>query len=101
MADIDFVQVLDKTDDLIEELAMGRPPRERINPNNPILHLYMGVDLKRLKYDDVVGDAHIFEVEYFPEGDLPCSEDIFFNDGNNELYNLYKGPLKQAGFKIE
>ena len=41
---LDFVEPIYDANPSVEELAKGVNPRERIDPDNPILSLHMGVD---------------------------------------------------------
>lgn len=92
---IDFIEPIYDANPSIEEIAKGLDPHERINPDNPILSLYLGVDHLKLGYAGKRGGMHIFE------GLLDYTQETFFNDGNFEVYNKYVMPLKRAGFRIK
>lgn len=90
---LDFVSPLYTQSPFIERLAMGKIPRERINPRNPILHFWSGIDLSKLEYAGKNYEKHIFKGELHAPG-------VYFNDGNFEVFNKYVEPLRKAGFEI-
>lgn len=92
---LDFIELIYDANPTVEELARGINPRERINPNSPILSLHLGVDQLKLQYRGRREGSHVFE------GELNYVRGVFFNDGNFEVYDKYKAPLRKAGFKVE
>jgi hypothetical protein len=90
---LDFVIPVYDTNPKIERLAMGRIPQERINMQNPILHLWSGVDLNKLEYNSKENGSHIFKGELHGPG-------VYVNDGNFGVFNKYVEPLRKAGFEI-
>jgi hypothetical protein len=92
---LDFIQPLYESNQLMELLAMGREPRKRINPKNPILSIHYGVDQLLLKYGGKEKGFHRFV------GELDYMLGVFLNDGNFEVYDKYREPLKKAGFRIK
>ncbi len=79
-------------------LSEGFNPRPAIYRNNPILQCLIGLipgyfrDLKSLN-----NGTKIFEVD---EKDYYLTA-VYANDANFELYDIFIGPLRKAGFKIK
>ncbi|MEK6952017.1 MAG: hypothetical protein AABX29_03305 [Nanoarchaeota archaeon] len=92
---LDFIEPIYHANPTVEELAKGLNPRERVNPNNPILSLHLGIDQLKLSYRGKREESHVFK------GELSYVQGVFFNDGNFEVYDKYKESLSKAGFKIE
>jgi hypothetical protein len=55
----------------------------------------LGVDQLKLNYRGKREGSHVFE------GELSYVQGVFFNDGNFKVYDKYKDPLRNAGFKIK
>lgn len=110
-AALDFIEPLYKPSSLIEELAKGEVPRERVHSNNPILSICYGIDSLLLNYE---GEEEIplskirFPLEEVARimvhkftGELWYVQGVFYNDGNFEVYDKYKEPLRREGFFIK
>lgn len=59
------------------------------------MSIYFAIDPALLKYEGIEKGAHKFK------GILWYVEGMYINDGNPEIYDKYRGPLKKAGFRIE
>lgn len=94
-AALDFIEPIYNANPSVEEFAKGRVPRERMNPNNPILSIHRGVDHLKLRYIGRREQTNLFE------GSLEYEQGVFYNDGNYGIYDRYKEALKKAGFQIE
>ncbi len=92
---LDFIEPVYNPNFVAEEFAKGLKPRDRINPDNPILSVHCGIDQLKLRYRGRKNNAQIFE------GELDYVQAALFNDGNFEVYNKYRAQLKRAGFKID
>ena len=90
---LDFISPVYQPNQIQEKIAMDKAPRERINARNPILHFWLGLDLNKIIYLGKGEKTHSFI------GDLHGA-DAYFNDGNFEVYDKYKEPLRKAGFDI-
>lgn len=110
-AALDFIELLYKPSSLIEELVRGKVPREKVHSNNPILSICYGIDPLLLNYE---GEEEIpLSKICFPSeevarimvhkftGELWYAQGVFYNDGNFEVYDKYKEPLRRAGFFIK
>ena len=91
---LDFIEPVYNPNSWIEDLARGRKPRQRIHPGNPILSLHCGLDQLKLEYRGKREGHHTFE------GELIYLFGVYFNDGNFEVYDMYKDPLKRVGFEV-
>jgi len=91
---LDFIEPIYDANSSVEEFAKGMNPRERIHPRNPVLSLHLGVDQLKLEYKGRPEGHHVFE------GELSYVIGAFFNDGNFEVYDRYRNPLKETGFEI-
>ena len=58
---LDFIEPIYNPNPYVEEFAKGLKPRERINPDNPILSLHCGVDKLKLEYGGRKDNTHVFE----------------------------------------
>lgn len=92
---LDFIQPLyGQVDQYIEEFAKGTHKKERVYAKNPILHFYMGVDLRGFNYVGIEKDG-----SRLLEGKLSPKSIAYLNDGNSDYYK-YANDLKKAGFEI-
>lgn len=91
---LDFIEPMYNPNPIVEELAKGRIPRERINPDNPILSINLGIDHLKLIYQGKNNGIHLIK------GELEYVAGAFFNDGNFEVFDKYRESLRKAGFKI-
>jgi len=91
---LDFIEPIYKPNSAQEMFAKGLIPRERRHSQNPILSFHLGIDHLKLNYKGEREGIHIFE------GGLDYVAGLFYNDGNFEVFDRYREPLKKAGFKI-
>ena len=91
---LDFIVPMYRPNPIVEELAKGRIPRERINPHNPVLSINLGIDHLKLNYISKNNGIHLVK------GELEYVMCVFFNDGNFEVFDKYKKQLREVGFKI-
>lgn len=82
--------------DIVENHLTGEV-YPRINPNNPVLDIWFGVDSSKLDYLGLKEGSYVFRGNLF----FNHEDRLFVNDGNYEIYDKYKEPLRKAGFKIE
>lgn len=99
---LDFIEPLYQTNPMIEKLAKGKNPRERVCTENPILSLHLGIDHLRLRYGGKLQLS--FEgkniIVHFFRGELMYVCGAYFNDGNFEVYDQYREVLRKAGFRV-
>ncbi len=91
---LDFIEPRYNPNPELEEIARGLNPRERVDPRNPILSLHFGIDHLKLDYNGKEGINHIFK------GELVYMKGGFINDGNQEIYEIYREALRSAGFDV-
>ncbi len=92
---VDFIQPLYASTLAVEETAKGDPAKERVDPANPILRIYHGMSVSRLRYFGKTQEG------YFFEGELHYADTTYINDGNEETFDKYRKRLKKAGFKVK
>jgi len=80
-------------DQFREEIATGYDCRERINLENPILEILIGIDHKKLNVRRITSTPTFFV------GGQYYSSAVYVNDGHAEYYKFYR-PLKNSGFRI-
>lgn len=90
---LEFIHPIYSPEEYIIKLVNEQGPG--INPDNPILEIYEGVNYQLLKYLDKKEGRHMFE------GPLHYELVGWFNDciGNAEFYKFYRKRLEKAGFK--
>lgn len=92
---LDFVSPIYNPTKELKTLANRLNPGGIVNPANPVLSLYFGVDHSKLRYICRRNSFHVFE------GKLDYTFGAFITDGNRQIYEKYRAPLKTAGFRIE
>lgn len=75
----------------------GRCPKGRINPKNPLLRIFYGIEINALEYIGYQEGLPSFRGKLFFQN---IFDDDIFNEGHYNLFNRYVKPIHEAGFEV-